>query len=225
MSLYNTSPFAPPAALLLTGKNFYFIGARTESQPNTRIAIQSVSLQGNIAVVVGQILEGPVPAIGNLITITGTVSAAGAYNVTNVALTNVQNTPATGITVLTFPLTGSNLSQVLDAGTAIVPIAETSAALTNNSSSVQAAVQSPTGDAANNMTFTWQTFYPSTPAGITVTLQASLVDLDSEYFTLDSSTNVAGEIRNVNIDGVNFLRVRITGLGGTAPTGIIKGCV
>jgi hypothetical protein len=223
MSLYNASPFAPPAALLITGKAFYFFGKKSEGQPNTRIAIQSVSCASNIAVVVGQILEGPVPVAGNLISIAGTTSAAGAYNVTNVAITNVQITVSTGIVVITFPLTTANLSQVLDAGTAIVPIAEIADALTNNTSSVQCSVQSPTGDAANNMTFSWQTSFPSQPAGITATLQGAIADVDGQYATLDTSTAVGGEIRNVSVDGINFLRVRITGLGGAAPTGIIKG--
>jgi hypothetical protein len=220
---YNASPFAPPAALLLSGKNFYFWGKRSEGQPNTRIAITSVSTQGNIAVVVGTILEGPVPVIGNLITITGTKSTSGAYNVTNVALTNVvTSTNLDGTVVLTFPLTSANLGQTLDPGQAIVPIAEIPDALTNNTSSVQCAVQSPTGDAANNLFVTWQTSYPSQPAGISAQLQGSLDDVDAHYFTIDTSTAVGGEVRSVAIDGINFLRVKITGLGGTAPSGIVK---
>lgn len=222
---YNASPFAQPPGMLLTGNNFYFFGSKKTGQPNTRIAITSISANGsNIATVVGTILEGPVPIIGNLITIQGISTAA--YNVTNVALTNVVlSTNSDGTVVLTFACTTSLLAQTLASGFAIVPIAEVAEALTNNSSSVQCAVQSPTGQDNNAKTVTWQTSYPSVPGSITATLQASLVDIDSEYSTVDTSTALAGEIRNVTLDGGNFLRVRITNLTGAAPTGIIKLCI
>lgn len=221
--IYNASPFAAPATMLLTGVNFYAFGSKSQGKPTTRMQVTSVSANASNNATVGvKILEGPIPIIGNFITIIGTMSASGAYNVTNVAISNVVIDTTSGIGTITFALTTAQLATTADFGTALVPIAEVAEALTNNSSSLPCAVQSPTGDAANAMTVTWQTSYPSAPAGITATLQGSLNDIDNEYATLDTSTNAAGEIRNVAIDGVNFLRVRITGLSGTAPTGIIK---
>lgn len=222
MSVYNASPFAPTPQMLQAGVNFYAFGSKKQGAPTTRMLVTSVSANGsNIATVGVKILEGPIPIIGNLVSIIGTQTAA-AYNVTNVALTNVVIDSTTGIGTITFPCTTGSLAVTADSGTALVPIAEVAEALTNNSSSVQAAIPSPSGATENQMEITWQTFYTSQPAGITATLQGSLEDKDSEYFTLDTSTSVAGEIRNILVGAVNFVRVRITGLGGAAPAGIIK---
>lgn len=183
--------------------------------------VTSVSANaGNIATVGVKILEGPIPIIGNLISITG-VQTAAAYNVTNIALTNVVIDPTTGIGTVTFPCTTGSQATIADGGTALVPIAEVAEALTNNSSSVQFAIPDPVGQDVNTRVLTWQTRYPSQPAGITAALQGAMQDIDSAYVNLDTSTAVGGELRQVTINEVAFVRVRITGLAGTAPTGIV----
>ncbi len=176
----------------------------------------------NIATVGVKILEGPIPIAGNLISIIGTTSASGAYNVTNIAITNVVIDATTGIGTITFALTTAQLATTADIGMALVPVAEVAEALTNNSSSQQFAIIDPTGFDVNSKVLTWQTTYPSQPAGITAILQGAMQDIDGQYVTLDTSTAVGGELRQVTINEVGFVRVRITGLGGAAPTGIIK---
>lgn len=222
MPVYNASPFAPPPQLLLAGgPSAYAFGSKKGNQPTTRMAVTSVSANAsNIAVVGVKILEGPIPSIGSLISITG-VQTAAAYNVTNVALTNVVIDATTGVGTVTFPCTTSSQATIADSGTALVPVPEVAEALTNNSSSVQFAIPDPVGQDTNTRVLTWQTRYPSQPAGISAALQGAMQDVDSAYQTLDTSTSVTGETRQVTINEISFVRVRITGLGGAAPTGLI----
>lgn len=223
MPVYNASPFAPPPQLLLSGgPPAYAFGSKKTGVPVTRMLVTSVSANGsNIATVGVKILEGPVPAIGSLVSIIGTQTAA-AYNVTNVALTNVVIDPTSGIGTITFPCTTALLATTADSGEARVPQPDVAEALTNNSSSTQFAIPDPVGQDTNTRILTWQTIFPSQPAGVTVALQGAMNDVDSQYFNLDTSTNVAGEVRQVTINEVGFVRVRITGLGGTNPSGIVK---
>src|SRR5690349_13075978 len=130
MPLYNASPFAPPAQLLTPGgAASYAFGSKKTGQPTTRMAVTSVSANGsNIATVGVKILEGPIPTIGSLITITG-VQTAAAYNVTNIALTNVVVDATTGVGTVTFPCTTGSQATIADSGTALVPIPEVAEAL------------------------------------------------------------------------------------------------
>jgi hypothetical protein len=185
--------------------------------------VTSVSANAsNIATVGVLILEGPIPVKGNLISIIGTASASGVYNVSAVPITNVVIDATTGIGTITFALTTAALAVTPDIGEARVPIAEVAEALTNNSSSVQFAIPDPVGSDTNTKVCTWQTTYTSQPAGITVALQGAMQDVDAQYVNLDTSTAVAGEIKQTTINEVSFLRIRITGLAGTAPAGIVK---
>jgi hypothetical protein len=77
----------------------------------------------------------------------------------------------------------------------------------------------------NSPAITWEVEYPSAPATISIHLEGALRDIDAEYFQLDTSTNIAGDLRFVALGAasVNFLRIKvITSTGGTAPTIIAK---
>src|SRR6266852_9622813 len=207
MPLYNASPFAPPPPVLLSGGSpAYAFGSKKTTQPTTRMQVTTVSANAsNIATVGVKILEGPIPIAGNLISIIGTTSASGAYNVTNIAITNVVIDATTGIGTITFALTTAQLATTADIGMALVPVAEVAEALTNNSSSQQFAIIDPTGFDVNSKVLTWQTTYPSQPAGITAILQGAMQDIDGQYVTLDTSTAVGGELRQVTINEVGFV--------------------
>ncbi len=63
----------------------------------------------------------------------------------------------------------------------------------------------------------WQTSFASAPGSVSVTLQAADVDADANYQVLDTSTNTAGERRQVANVQARFLRVRLaTQSGGGA---------
>ena len=174
----------------------------------------------NNATIGVQILEGPIPVAGNLITVVGTTQAAGAYNVTNVAISNVVIDATTGIGTITFPLTTAQLAVTADVGAAMVPATAVAEALTNVASQ-SFAIPQPPGDNSNGKTITWQTIYPNQPATVTMALQAALEDVDSKYQTLDTSTNVLGEMRFITLTDFNFVRVKASGVTGTTPKAIV----
>ena len=68
------------------------------------------------------------------------------------------------------------------------------------------AVRSVQGTGGRN--FTWVTFFTGTPTSINVNLEGS-VD-GTHYFTLDSSTSTAGEMRHVAYKNVRFVRCNIS---------------
>lgn len=65
---------------------------------------------------------------------------------------------------------------------------------------------------------TWTTSYGSTPVAATINLQASL-DGD-EFVTIDSSSNVAGETRRVNV-AYPFIRVKMGTIDADVPTTVV----
>jgi hypothetical protein len=65
----------------------------------------------------------------------------------------------------------------------------------------------------------WQISFASAPASVNVVLQAADVDADANYQVLDTSTNTAGERRQVVNIQAKFLRVKlISQSGGGAVT-------
>jgi hypothetical protein len=85
------------------------------------------------------------------------------------------------------------------------------AGATTNSSSVAIP---PSGLKAARR-ITWQAFYSAVPTTITIALQGSLDD--SNWFTLDTTTNTGGEVKTVEHQ-VNFLRASITTKTGSFNT-------
>src|SRR5687767_10829347 len=55
-------------------------------------------------------------------------------------------------------------------------------------------------------TVTWRASYTGGPAAVNVVLQGAINDVDAEYVTLDTTTNVSGETRVVQNANVRFLR-------------------
>lgn len=210
-----------PVLLLQPGVPAYALGSK-KNGPTCKMVITQVAITGNVATVTVKIIEGDIPTTSGLITITGTTTAGGAFNVSGVAITGVSITASTGVGTITFALTHANVAPTADSGMGYVPVPEVAEALVNESTQAFA-VQEVAGPNENGRTITWSTAYPSAPGAVTVKLQASLVDIDSQYSQLDSSTNVGGETRMITLTNERFLRANISGVsGGSNPTGIIK---
>ena len=86
--------------------------------------VTSVGIVSNVATVVGTIFQGNIPAIGNQISIRGTQSNSGLFNVTAATIVSFSGTPSTGVYSITFALTNANIGTTADSGLAIIPIAE-----------------------------------------------------------------------------------------------------
>lgn len=70
------------------------------------------------------------------------------------------------------------------------------------------------------VTITWQTVFSSAPSAVNVVLQLSIDG--TTYYTFDTSTDTAGEIRTVNTSA-KFARIRLVSkTGGGTTTGIIN---
>jgi hypothetical protein len=65
----------------------------------------------------------------------------------------------------------------------------------------------------------WQTVFGTAPSAVNLVLQAAMADVDAEYQTIDTSTNAAGEGRNVTGVQANFLRIKfVSSTGGSGLT-------
>jgi hypothetical protein len=80
--------------------------------------------------------------------------------------------------------------------------------------SQQFALPSYAGFPENGRTIRWQTLYSSSPSAINVTLQTSMVDIDAQYQTVDTSTATGGEARTVTGVRANFIRARVSSITG-----------
>jgi hypothetical protein len=78
----------------------------------------------------------------------------------------------------------------------------------------QFALADYSGDPDQGRTVRWQTLFATSPTAVSIALQGALQDVDAEYFTLDTSTNVAGESRSVSSVRAKFLRAKLTSITG-----------
>jgi hypothetical protein len=65
----------------------------------------------------------------------------------------------------------------------------------------------------------WQTIFGTAPTAVSLALQGAMADIDTEYQTIDTTTNTAGEARTVTGVQTRFLRVRfVSSTGGAGLT-------
>lgn len=60
----------------------------------------------------------------------------------------------------------------------------------------------------------WQTIFGTAPTAVSLALQGAMADVDSEYQTIDTTTNTAGEARTVAAVQAKFLRIKFTSSTG-----------
>jgi hypothetical protein len=219
---YITNPSGNnPVALLQPGLPGYAFGSRAIG--STRLLqITNVSLTTNVATVTVTMREGNIPAVGDLITIRGTTTAGGAFNVSNVSITGVSITAATGQGTITFALTHADVASTPDSGQGYIPVPETSEALAVGKSQAFAIQQ------AKNAGYgiTWSYTLPSAPATISIQLEGAINNNDSEFTLIGSAqTTTSGynEIIAQLPNLVNFVRLNVTATtGGSIPSIIGK---
>jgi hypothetical protein len=95
-----------------------------------------------------------------------------------------------------------------------VALAFNNEAPTAGQASQQFALPSHSGFPENGRTIRWQTIYASSPSAVSVALQTAMVDSDTQYTTIDSSTAVGGEARTVTSVRANFIRTKVTSITG-----------
>lgn len=188
MPTYTNSAFQP-AKLLQKGVAAYVWGSFDYTRGDTAMYITNTALTSNVATVTVQVLSGPAPRVGDVISIVNTTNGSGALNVNAVPITATTINNSTGAGTLTFALTNANITSAADTGSAIVepmPIGETPAA----TKSLAVCVQAPEGDA--QFTLPVAVTFTTLPTAFTATLQVAVLDIDSEYSNLATVVTVSG---------------------------------
>ena len=181
-----------------------------------------MALASDVATLTVNINDGNIPAVGSLVSVSGTTTGAGEFNVSNVALTGV-TLDETGAGTVTFALVEADVAPTPDGGIAIVPQPEVGETLVNGAS---VAVGLPYG-VINCNTETTQSVtaivsFPSLPTTATISLQGAIVDKDSDYQTLGTVATVAGGTQTAAflnyIGKFNFYRLLAASVTGGTPT-------
>lgn len=222
MPAYSSTGFQPQK-LINPGQPAYSIGSFDDKQATCKFNISKVAVATNVVTITGVIVEGNIPAVGQLISIQGLQSNSGAINVSNVALTGVTITSSTGAGTMTFSLSTANLSTTNDGGQALIKVAEINEDVGQGAYIGQAfALASYVGIPSQGRAITWMYSWGTAPtSSVTIALEGAekLGDFDAGLGkTLDSGTSVSGgETRVLQVPTtVNFLRVHITAMSTSA---------
>lgn len=216
MPNYNNTPFKAAVKLLYAGVAEYLWGAWPQDKSPSKMRVNSVAIAANVATLGVTVFEGDIPAVGSLISVQGTQSNGGEFNVLNVALTAV-NIASTGIGTVSFALVAGNVGTTADAGLAIVPQPVQLEAIANGQSVPVAISKNSFGGDLQN-TVTAQAIFGTVPTAATIALQGSMVDQDADYVTLGTIATVAGTAVTANGLTVTgnwlFFRALTSGLNG-----------
>lgn len=225
MPAYNNTPFKPAPKLLIAGWPEYLLGSFNFDVPWGKVAITSASA----GTLTGVIVEGNIPAVGDLISTQGT-----SADVTSTPITGVVANAATGVVTLTYSGGGTSTG-----GTAkIVPL-ETAAAITTllTTAPVTVPFQDTRDSHGRTITVIVKTVTSTSLVG-TFSLQGAMEDLDSEYVAIPtvnytgSTGTIASTVALSGTAGASvsaqyadtlyrFYRVLFTVTGGSG-TGIAK---
>src|SRR5437763_4118733 len=83
----------------------------------------------------------------------------------------------------------------------------------------QMAIPSYAGQPDTGTAVRWQTIFGTAPTAVNMVLQAAMADVDAEYQTIDTTTNIAGEARTVSGAQAKFLRIKfVSSTGGAGLT-------
>lgn len=224
-----TNDPATPVAMLVVGVPAYSAGSLPNG-PTGRFVITQTSVSANVVTLTGSLVEGNIPAVGDLIYIYGTTRGGGALNSTvAIAISGVTINAATGVGTITYPKTTGNLVTAADPGLALINPAEIAEPSNPSQAYTAFAIPHDIGNRSISVTVS----YPSAPAGIKFALQAALRNVDAEYVDIIKDETAAGTYSDSGAPGSastqlwpgawRFVRYKDTGsTGGTNPTVIAK---
>jgi hypothetical protein len=222
MPAYVNSPFQVPK-LALNGVPCYLFGTLDYKVGDTRLFLISSSLTTNVATLIVQWMSGPLPLVGQYVSVISSTNGAGSFNVTRSVLTAVAINAITGIGTLTFALTHADIGSATDYGTVVVENAEVGDTLTNNSFSQACVYQIPDGDSQFSLPLA-VTFGGTIPSAVVVTLQQALrnptATVTTEFtntttnVTVAASAYTSGPVVNATLQRGYLYRLAVTGLTG-----------
>lgn len=225
MPFYPLSPIGRNVQQASPGLPTYLLGSFNRLVAPTRMQISTVALAGTTATVVGTVIEGQIPTVGQLVSISGAVPAY--FNVTNAKILSVSAaaSPDLGVYTITFTLTNAGIPTTASPGLAVAPQIELgdtlainngSTATANAAASVAVAIQENVNP-ANAKSIRADVTFPTVPGACVVQLQTADLDIDSEYVTLGTVASVVGGAvtgQSAVFTGIEalFCRFLITGL-------------
>jgi hypothetical protein len=172
MPTMNVSAFAPLPEVVLPGKPAYLYGSLATDTQDTLLQVTNVAATGGTATVSVYVLAGSVPVVGNLISIAGTQTSSGLFNVSSAPLTNVTINAKTGVGTVQFALVGT-VGSVADSGQALVPIQEVPETLAANTS-VPVYIPSQEPNDMGEKSITTAVTFPTMPTAVTVKLYSAI---------------------------------------------------
>ena len=198
-----TSYAAFSGKVAVSGQPSYFYGSLNADQQDMLAQVTSVACASNVATIGITIQQGNIPIVGNLLTVVGTVTASGVYNVSRVAIASVTAVSASaGTYTLTYACTTADLTTTPDAGKAIVPVQEVAETVAANTSvAIYVPSQEPVDNGQRTITVscTFPVIQASTGAA-TIKLYTAITnngskpgDTGSEW-TLMGTTGVVGTL-------------------------------
>lgn len=225
MPAYSQSPF-DAVTLLQSGKPEYVFGTFSDTVAPARMLISNVALTTNVATLTVTVVEGPIPAVGSLVTVKGCPTTSGTFNVTAVAIASVSINAVTGQGTITFALTHANVVSVASSGVAIAQTPEVAEALVNGAS-VAVCVPISNSELNQGRSIKAVVNFPSLPTTATVTIQEAISNKNSEFSDIGTvpvqvvsggATTTPGQLTIVGTPGM-FYRLNVSGVtGGTSPT-------
>ena len=172
MPTMNTSAFALLPIVALPGFPTYLYGSLAIDTQDTLLQVTNVAATGGTATVSVYVRAGNIPIVGNLISIAGTQTSSGLFNVSSAPLTNVTINATTGIGTVQFALVGT-VGSVADSGQALVPIQEVPETLAANTS-VPVYVPSQEPNDMGTKSITTAVTFPTMPTTATVKLYSAI---------------------------------------------------
>lgn len=218
MPAYSNNPFAK-VALLQKGVPAYLFGSFSQQVGNTQAAVTNSALTTNVATVTVQIITGPLPLVGQYISIVNSTAGSAALNVSRAIITGVTINSATGVGTITFALTNANITSVADTGSVIVESAEVGETLAAGAS-VACVIQAPEGDSQFTVPMA-VTLTGALPTAVTVTLQKAIKNIAAEFtnttavVTIAASAYTTGPVVEATLERGYVYRALVSGITGT----------
>lgn len=224
MSPAYNAPFTKPQ-LVMKGIAAYLFGSLNMLRSNTRGTVSLTAIATNVGTVTVQINEGPIPLVGDLITIWGTALQTGLFNVTRSFVTAVNITPGTNAGTISYALTGTNQAATADPGQFLIEVGEQGETLAAGASA-PALIQAPEGDSQFTLPMAVSFSGGVLPTAVTVTLQVAIRDIASEYTSTTTVVTVAataftiGPVVQITLQRGYLYRVLVSGLTLGSATGV-----
>ncbi|HEX8807772.1 MAG TPA: hypothetical protein VF760_02120, partial [Xanthobacteraceae bacterium] len=182
-------PQMQPRRGFTRGLPAYSAGSFPVGQAPAKFYVQNVTASGSTVTLGVRQIEGNIPAVGQLVTVTGTVVAGSLANVTNVALSAVSITAATGIGTISYASAAPAIAQTNDGGMAIANVSDVGEP--NAIQKWQQFALDPSG--GELITLVWGT--PSAPATISLQLEGAVDDVDAQYAIIGTAqTTLNGSV-------------------------------